>query len=424
MSDELEIMHGGAIAVDSDQLRAVAEALVALAPGFANAASAVRRAHAWLMVLPSVSLRVDTSALWASADRLSALHEECRSAGENTRLMADVYELVERRAELSALEIQGMTVPEALYDRIDELVDSDPRVAEMEVWLLAAWKNDRFDGLDEQFDPEGLGQGPIVGPLFAAAAAAGARGFGRIPPGTTLAGSAGPVSVTPIRTGSPAAPPGSLAEGLGRIPEGSAAQLKVEKYTMPDGSKKFVLYSKGTQPSLDPKEPFDMRSNIDLYFRQESASYVATTEALAAAGAEPGDEIHVYAHSQGAMNAAYLVSQSEYDVSVMVTAGSPVHVTADEGRLLVEVRHPDDIVNSLAGGGRPDGSGSPDSVVISRDGSPIDMGLPAHMLDNYIETAALADQSGDVRLEAWREKANELTRAVSIESTEYVAKRE
>ncbi|WP_404436563.1 hypothetical protein LG322_15085 [Microbacterium aerolatum] len=424
MSDDLEIRHGGVVSVDPEALRVVADALVALAPRFADAAAAVRRAHGCLLALPPATLRVDMSALWGSAERAEALHAECREAGENTLLMADVFELVERRAELSALEIQGMTVPGALYARIDALVASDARVAEMEVWLLASWKKDRFDGLDEQFDPEGLGQGPIVGPLFAAAAAAGARGFGRIPPGTTLAGSAGPVSVTPIRTGSPAAPPGSLAEGLGRIPEWSEAQLKVEKYTMPDGSKKFVLYSKGTQPSLDSDEPFDMGSNIDLYFRQESASYAATAEALAAAGAEPGDEVHVYAHSQGAMNAAYLVSQSEYDVSVMVTAGSPVHVTAGEGHLLVELRHPDDIVNSLAGGGRPSGSGSSDSVVISRDGSPIDMGLPAHMLDNYIETAALADESGDVRLDAWREKANELTQAVSIESTEYVAKRE
>jgi len=423
MSDDLDISHGGAIAVDPEALRAVAGALIALAPGFADAVAAVRRAHTFLMNLPTAATRVDTAALQGSADRAAALHEECRTAGENTRLMADVYELVERRVELDALEIQGLTPADALIDRIAELEASDPRVVEMEKWLIAGWEKDRFEGLDEQFDQKWLIGSPALSAFFGFVGLMSAKGAGRIPPNATLSGGGGPVSVTPVRTTAPIAPPTSLADGFRRL-DSSAGQIMVEKYTMADGTKRFVLYSKGTQIGLDPDEPFDMRSNIELFVGDESASYAATVEALRLAGAEPGDEVQVYAHSQGAMNAAYLSTQSEFDVTVQVTAGSPLHPTVGEDQLLIELRHPDDVVSALAGGGLPGGTGSPDSVVISRDGSPIDLGLPPHLLSNYIETAELADASGDVRLEAWRDEQRELNEAVAIESIEFDVKRE
>ncbi|MCK3769258.1 hypothetical protein MZK47_06210 [Microbacterium aerolatum] len=434
MSDGLEITHGGAIAVDPEALRAVADALVALAPRFADAASAVRRAHGGLVNLPMAATRIDTVALWGTADRAEVLHEECRTAGENTRLMADVYELVERRAELDALAIQGAPPTDALLDRIAELEASDPRVVEMEKWLIAEWEKRRFEGLDEQFDLGNLwpghGVGPDLGVIIGLAAAIGASGMGRLPPKATLSGSGGPVSVTPVRTTSPIGPPTSIAEALRRFPDSSGAQLKVEKYTMADGTSRFILYSKGTQPSsvIDPDEPFDMQSNLELYTGQESASYAATVDALKAAGAQPGDEVHVYAHSQGAMNAAYLSSGSEFDVSVQVTAGSPLRPTLDEDQLLIALEHTDDMVNSLAGGGLPGGSGSPDSLVVTRVGDPAvhvhDVWLHPHMMEGYTETAEMVDASDDVRLEAWRDKTRELGEAVSIESTEYVAKRE
>lgn len=407
MSDDLEIRHGGVVSVDPEALRVVADALVALAPKFADAAAAVRRAHGCLLALPPATLRVDTSALRGSAERAEALHAECREAGENTRLMAGVFELVERRAELDALEIQGKAVPDALYDRIDELVASDPRMLDMEAWLLSEWEDGHYDG-------------PVIGGIAAFAA----LGLGRIPPGVKLAGSGGPVSLTPVRQSAPLVPPGSLAEAFRRFPTAEGAQLKVEKYTMPDGARQFVLYSKGTQVSLDPDEPFDMKSNAQLYLRQESASYVATVEALEASGARAGDEVHLYVHSQAAMNAAYLIAQSDFDVTVSVTAGGPMQTAAGDDVLKIDFVHTGDIVGSLADGGFPGGTGSPDSMVITRDTSAIDLGIPDHLMAEYEHTAELVDESGDPRLEAWRDKQRVLTQAVSIESTEYVAKRE
>jgi hypothetical protein len=313
-------------------------------------------------------------------------------------------------------------------------VASDPRVVEMETWLIAEWEKGRYEGLHDQF---GLGDsgavpgiGSIGGTLLGTAAALGAAGLTRLPPNATLRGTGGPVSVTPVRTSAPIAPPASITEALRRFPDAPGAQLKVEKYTMADGTRRFILYSKGTQPSsiVDSKEPFDMQSNLELYTGQESASYAATVEALKASGARPGDQVHAYAHSQAGMNSAYLSSSSEFDVTVEVTAGSPVHPTLDEDQLLIELRHSDDLVSTLAGGGAPAGTGSPDSIVATRVGDPEyhvhDVWLHPHMIESYIETAEMLDATDDIRLEAWRDEARELTDAVSIESTEYVAKRE
>lgn len=431
MSDEIEVTHGGAIAVDPEALRVVAGGLAVLATKYADAASAERRAHGSLLAVPGASSFVDTAALWGSVDRAEALQAECRTAGEGTALMADAYELVERTVELDALAIQGKTAPDALLDRIAELEASDPRVAEMRVWLLAGWEKARFEGLDDQFTLQwqGVGTRFDTGVLFSMAAMLGAAGVGRLPPGARLSGDGGRITLTPVRSTSPVGPPSTLPEALRRFPGAGDAQIKVEKYTMSDGSRKFVLYEKGTQSAgFGGKNPFDMKSNIELYTGKKSASYAATVEALKDSGAEAGDEVHVYGHSQGAMNAGYLASESEFDVTTLVTAGSPTQMTLREDQLSIAFRHTDDLVNSLAGGGLPSGSGSADSIVVSRVGdappAPHDLWLHPHFEDQYIETAEMLEESEDVRVEAWREKQRELAEAVSIESTEYVAERE
>lgn len=430
MSDAVDITSGGAISVDSGALGMVAAAMITIAPRLADAAAAIRNAHGYIVATPSLSAKVDTVALWASGQRADVLHDECRSAGSNTVLMADVYEVVELRAQLAALAVQDSAQAFTLQARIAQLQASDPRVAEMEQWLIAGWKEGRFEGLDQQFDGSAFTGAVNMGGVFALAAAVGALGLGHLPPNASFPAKTDSVSLTSVKTGSPLTPPTSLAEAFRRFPSTDGAQLKVEKYTMPDGTNRFVLYAKGTQFAWpwEQGEPMDLGSNWDLYTGEEASSYQATVEALELAGAQPGDRVDVYAHSQAAMNAAYLSTQSEFDVKLQVTAGSPVHPTLNDDQLLIELRHTDDMVSALAGGGAPGGTGSPDSFVASRVADPAvqpaDLALKPHWLDSYIETAELVDASGDVRLDALENNWRELLDAVTIESTEYVATRE
>jgi len=420
----IDIDHGGVVSVDPDVLREVARRMEAVASRFDDAQDAIARAYRVIVDAPGFSAYVDTVALWSSGTRVSRLRTECQETTASTRLMADVYEYVELRAEAEMLERTDPATARRLDLRADRLAAHDERIPDMAEMLEAQWKSERFEGLlPAPFLPG------VYGPVFAAAAAAGAfSGWGKVAPGDTLTGTSDPVTVAPVKTSTPSSAPGSLAAALKRMPTADGAQVAVEKYTYADGSTKFVAYIKGTQSiGFGGEQPWDMKSNAELYTQQRSASYQATIDALRAAGAQPGDEVDVVAHSQAGMVTAHLSMESEFDVKVQITAGSPVEPTLDDDQTLVQLRHTDDPVPALSGGGSPEGTGSPDSITVSRQADPGasigDIVLGQHMLESYTETAEMADASGDPRVEELDGFWEELDRADTIERTEFHAER-
>ncbi|MEV7610369.1 hypothetical protein AB0N61_12890 [Microbacterium sp. NPDC089320] len=420
----LTIDHGGAISVDPDVLRDVARRIDAVASRCDDAHSAIMRAHRIIVDTPGFSAHVDTVGLWSSGEHMARLHSQCQESAESTLLMADAYEYVELRAEAEMLMQTDPTAAQRLMRRADRLAATDERVSEMADDLLAHWRATRFEGLTGNAVTPAL-----YDQVFGTAALVGVlSGFGKVLPGETLRGRADPVSVAPVKTSSPAAAPTGLAGALGRMPVTAGAQVAVEKYSFADGSTRFVAYLEGTQSAgAGGKEPWDMRSNAQLYTGQTSSSYQATLDALRAAGAKPGDEVDVIAHSQSAMVAAHLSMESEFDVQMQITAGSPVEPTLDDDQTIIQLRHSDDMVSGLAGGGSPEGTGSPDSVTLRTEGTPSDtlgdLTLDAHQLDTYIDTAKTADDLSDSRIDAMHEFWRELDTAEVIERTEYHAER-
>lgn len=428
MSSGIDIGYGGAIAVDPEALRDVAARMAGLGGDLGDASAAIRTAHRLIVDAPGLSEQVDTVALWASGDRAEALRVDCESAVVGTRLMADVYEYTELKAEADALALGDRAAADALYLRMEALANADPRVADMSTMLVQGWKDSRYEGLDSQFVPGGLNT------LFGLAGVFGANaGLGKIWPGMRLSGTADPVQVSPVKTSSPAAAPAGIPDAFRRMPQTPGAQVAVERYTMADGTTKYVAYVKGTQTrgtqfaGFGGSQPWDMKSNVELYTGKRSASYQATLDALDAAGARPGDEVDIVGHSQAGMIAAHLSMEGPYDVHVQITAGSPVEPTVGDDQVVVQFRHTDDVVNSLAGGGSPGPGGGPGSFTVTREGDPgdglQDLMLDTHMLDSYIETAELAEQSGDPRVEALGDFWSGLNEAVEIERTEYQAER-
>ena len=428
MSGTIDIGYGGAISVDPEVLRDVAARMAGLGGDFGDASAAVRSAHRLIVDTPGLSAQIDTVALWASGVAADELQTDCETAVSGTRLMADVYEYTELKAEADALALTDAAAAHALYLRMENLAAGDSRVVDMSAMLVQGWKDDRFTGLDSQFVPGALNT------IFGAAGFIGAHaGLGKIWPGVTLSGTADRVTVSPVKTSSPAGGPTSIPEAFRRMPQTPGAQVAVEKYTYADGSTRYVAYVKGTQ-NFGPfsltgsKDPWDMKSNRELYTGKTSASYQATLDALEAAGAEPGDEVDLIMHSQAGMIGAHLSMESGYDTHVQITAGSPVEPTVDDDQILVQFRHTDDVVSSLAGGGSPGGSGAPGSFTVTAEGDPgdglQDLRLQAHQLDTYIETAEKAELSGDPRVEALGGFWSDLNDAVEIERTEYHAERE
>jgi len=92
----------------------------------------------------------------------------------------------------------------------------------------------------------------------------------------------------------------------------------------------------------------------------------------------------------------------------------------------VDLRHGDDPVAMLAGGGFPSRVGAEGSFVASRvidpAPGPQDLSLPAHHLSAYTETAELVDASADPRVAEVHERMAELEGARLISTQEFGAR--
>lgn len=448
---DIEIRGGGAIAVDTRTLRATAVrfgAARAELDGIAERLGGVQ-----LMLLQSRSVAWDAAS--AASMLATRLVEACDAADRiacSLREAATVYELVELNAAHHAAVLAGDRAAVARLDaRRDGLLAAHPdaewpaRLADFERHVLGPGElvrqaTDAGFGVGDQF---GGPVGAIYGGLGAGGAAlafgvlADLQGQGRIPRDARLTPRAADVSIARLPTAAPdrsvapfltgAAAPRSLTDAAQRMPSG-AARVRVEKYLMPDGSRQFAVYVAGTR-SVAPstRDPWDGTSNIELFSGVTSASYVATQRALADAGARPGDTVHAFGHSQGAMITAHLALEGGYDTRTSVTFGSPVQADLPETTLSVDVRHSDDPVATLAGGGHVGSVGAPGSFVVEAIADPSagvqDAALIAHQLDAYAQTAAAVDASSDPRVANLHAVFDDLGAAVQVEVTEYAATR-
>ncbi len=71
------------------------------------------------------------------------------------------------------------------------------------------------------------------------------------------------------------------------------------------------------------------------------------------------------------MVASRLAVEGGYDVKTLVTLGSPVEADVGDGTLSVAVRHTDDPVAALQGGGYDTAVGAPGSFVAERLADPL-----------------------------------------------------
>ena len=212
-----------------------------------------------------------------------------------------------------------------------------------------------------------------------------------------------------------------------RIPSG-AAQVSIERFAMPGGRNEWGVYIAGTRSAaMGGSEPWDMKSNGELYFGERSASSDAVFEAMRVAGVQPDEPVHLVGHSQGGMIAAGVAVSGDFAVGSITTFGSPVDAEVPDSVLSVRVRHDDDPVAALAGVGSVAGAGSADSVVVRRTADPQtgahDFTLPSHGLDEYARTAEYYQASGDLRVRAVERLFAHLGQAEGVTRTDYVAAR-
>ncbi|KAA9154119.1 hypothetical protein F6B41_12590 [Microbacterium lushaniae] len=425
MSD-LVIRSGGAIEVDTASLRAAASRFRSLAGDADAAASLVSGAPEQLLGVPGAP----------SAGELLAVHTLLRDAAAHAGELAaaleeaaHLYEAVELLAQRAVAAAAGDA---AAVDRLDARLErafaDRPDLARRAQELIEAG-GDGSD-LTRQVWWGSRGFDPVAGmlaPFTLAALGFGvdALGLGPVAARDRLTGSGDPVSVRALPTTS-VAPPASLAAAAARIPGAGEGHVRVERYSMPNGTQQFAVYVTGTR-SAGGSDPFDVRSNLQLYAGEKSASYEATLRALRDAGARPGDVVHAFGHSQGAMVIERLALEGPYDTRTLVSFGAPVQADVGRDTLAVTVRHTDDPIAALQGGGHPGSVGAPGSFVVERTADPMpglhDATLPAHHMSAYAETAALVDGSDDPRAQGLSSVFDGLARAETAVAREYSAER-
>ncbi|GAA1976808.1 hypothetical protein [Microbacterium pumilum] len=433
MSDDLDIRGGGAIAVDTETLRSAAAGFVALGAELAELAGLAASVQSTLLS-ERRAWDAGTSA-FALYRSLTESDDFAQSVAGRLRQAAAVYEMAELNAAHAAAIFAGDLDTAARIDRrraqLGETFPSavwDAWGAQFEYNLM--WPSELVRQATELGEPWGEVPGVIGGALaYGFARSAQALGRGTIDRGERLTGDPVDVRVRQISASRDVGAPATLAGAAARIPSVSAgdARIRVEKYTMVDGSRQFAVYVAGTKLVASRSEAFDAASAGELEVGRRSASYEATIEALREAGAEPGDVVHAFGHSQGAMVLGHLALEGDFDTRTLISLGSPIEADVGPETLSVSLRHTDDPLAMMTGGGHDHPVGAPGSFVAHRVADPAsglqDVALPAHDAAAYTETARLLDATPDPRMGAVRDLFDGLGDAVSVEATEYGAER-
>ena len=433
MSGDLDIRGGGAIAVDTETLRSTAAGFANLSSELADLARLVGSAQSTLFTERQGWDAANAAFLLYR--RLVTTDEATQSVAERLTAAAAIYEMAELdSARASAIFAGDFDTAAELDRRCAELAARYPS-ATWDAWAAKfeynlMWPSELVRQSTETWEPFGEVPGVVGGGLaYAFVRSAQALGRGPIDRTERLGGAPVDVRVWPVATSHAVAAPATLAAAAERIPSAGAgeARIRVEKYTMPDGSRQFAVYVAGTRMTTQASEAFDLTSAAQLEVGQRSASYDATLAALKDAGVRSGDVVHAFGHSQGAMVTGHVALEGGFDTRTLVSLGSPIEADVGPETLSVSIRHTDDPLAMLTGGGHEHTVGAPGSFVAHRVADPDagldDILLPAHHAAAYTETARMLDGSTDPRMGAVRDVFAELGDAVSVEATEYGAER-
>lgn len=221
---------------------------------------------------------------------------------------------------------------------------------------------------------------------------------------STGVGSSTPITVKTVGELKPVQPPRGYDDAVSRIPRSvlGIPQILIEQYPGPDGPVWYVYVGGTVDWSMAPEgEPFDMSSNLQAVGQVASGSREAVEAAMRKAGIQPGDTVQAFGHSQGGLVLAQVAAAGASGINGVTTFGSPsgqVPVTVST----MAFEHLDDLVVSLGG---TSADQSDQRLVVERQAYlnrdiPAGEILPAHQMEAYADSAALADASEDPRVTA------------------------
>jgi hypothetical protein len=176
--------------------------------------------------------------------------------------------------------------------------------------------------------------------------------------------------------------------------------LEIQTIRSPDGSVRHIVYLPGTDdpmttPWSQDDDVRDLGADLRLASGRDDAYRQGILDAMHQAGIAPGEPVALVGHSQGGMEAAAILASrdSPYDVTTVVTAGSPIASLHDfpPGSHVLSLENEGDVVPLLDGADNPD---SAEQVTVRFDDHEQST-LGNHELAHYVRGALAVEQSGD-----------------------------
>lgn len=279
----------------------------------------------------------------------------------------------------------------------------------------------------------GMGPGLITGlpgPLLATDVPSGARLLGMLyPDGAAQVEDLG-VDTGPEMTRPPAGFEDLMTGLKYRKDEAKGddqGQIDVRALTHPDGTRSYIVDVPGTKdwhpmPLQQYDKLNDLGTNLHAMGGEQTAYQQGIIEALRRAGAGADDPVMLVGHSQGGIvatqTATDLSSSGEFNVTHVVTAGSPVgRIDVPDNVQVLSLENEHDITPHLDAVDNPD---RPNQVTVSFDTQHGAIVANHGIGDSYVPAAAAVDASTDPSVVAYRDSAGAFFAGDGTTITTYV----
>lgn len=193
-------------------------------------------------------------------------------------------------------------------------------------------------------------------------------------------------------------------ESLYRLDELDPGSVGVQKNTLPSGETTWVVMVPGTQGGVTEDHGFDWFSNVLLMAGKPNPATQTVQHAMRQSGIKPDEKVMMVGHSQGGMSSIDISNSQEFNVTHVVTVGTPTALQAsNHSTKYLAVEAEKDLVPPLDGSKNSDRS---NRITVRADGDRLE--TPAgleddnpHAIENYRELLKEVGRTGNPSTETY-----------------------